>query len=105
MSNVLANRPELLKAGDVAARLGVQRGTLSRWTIHGVRGVKLQPTRLGGRVYYAPGDVDAFVSALPGAAGAPPTEDDAHAAEPFGNNNHGPDPANLAFLRSQGCKV
>jgi hypothetical protein len=38
--------------------------TIGRWISRGVNGVRLRATKIGGRVYVLPEDLDAFVRAL-----------------------------------------
>lgn len=46
---------------QLAARLGVTTRTLDRWRTEGLYDVRLTPSRLGGRVYYTPEQVERFL--------------------------------------------
>ena len=48
---------------QAAHRLGCHVATLHRWSQHGVGGVKLRATRIGGRSYVTLTDLDRFIAA------------------------------------------
>lgn len=58
---------------DLASVLGVHPSTVFRWAGQGVRGTRLQITRIGGRTGVTPSDVRGFLAALnnPGPASPP----------------------------------
>lgn len=47
---------------------GVAVSTVWRWTLKGVRGVRLRTVHLGGRRYVLRSDLDAFLAAINGGA-------------------------------------
>ena len=58
-----SHQPEqLVPLSTAGAELPVSRTTLRRWATVGLRGRRLNATRIGGRLYCSQRDVDAFLS-------------------------------------------
>ena len=54
---------ERISMAQAAEQLGTCKITISRWTTHGVHGVRLRTQRLGGRVFTCALWIDEFVEA------------------------------------------
>ena len=66
--DVLTAARHALTLAEAAEAVGVNPSTVSKWTLHGVGGVRLRSLKVGGRRRVTPGDLAAFVAALNGAA-------------------------------------
>ncbi len=56
----------LMTQKEVAATLGVSLKTVIQWNTRGAGGRTLKKIRMGGRVFYRPDDVDAFMNVITG---------------------------------------
>jgi hypothetical protein len=63
-SNIVADINDRMTVNQLARRAGVHCATPWRWMLHGVRGVKLRSTRVGGRRFILESDWLAFSAAL-----------------------------------------
>jgi len=62
---MIAWRPEqLLSLSAAARRVGAHRNSIARWIVRGVRGVRLQSVRRGGRRFVTEAWLEAFFVAL-----------------------------------------
>lgn len=71
----LANRlltENLVDLSDAARHLGNHVGTLHRWRLHGVRGVRLEVVRVGGRWMTSWQALDRLISSTNSAQPEPP---------------------------------
>lgn len=59
----MASTENLLRPKDAARYLGVHRDTLTSYRDVGYRGKKLRAIRIGGRYWYDPADLDAWMVA------------------------------------------
>lgn len=60
---IMASTETLLKPKDAAKYLGVHKVTLTVYRNVGYRGKKLRAIRIGGRYWYDPADLDAWMIA------------------------------------------